>query len=380
MNVKTRNLIPGCILADDVYKKSNTPLLRKKTILTEEHLHMLSIFFVKRVKVEPILVNGEVFKPGEEVEEVNEELELKESDLKHDITEKEDTYIDYYLRAVQQFKRLFNDWQGGVKVDAFAVRNVFLPLYEQSPTKNDLMQLHHYSTKQDYIYFHSVAVSVFSTLLGKRLGLKNGEVMQLGIAGLLADCGMAKLPFNAFEKKSSLTAEQYEEVKKHPIIGYRMLEETQGLTKNALVGILQHHEREDGSGYPLKVRGSKLHQYAKVIAIADVFHAMTSERYYRSKQSPYKVIDSLKVDQFGKLDHSLLNHLIHLTVDLSIGTKVRLNSGAIGEVLYQNSQHPTRPILKLIDEGDALLDLLKHPDIIIEEELVDLLKEDDLNA
>ncbi|MCR6108759.1 HD-GYP domain-containing protein [Bacillus sp. A301a_S52] len=377
MNVKTQNLIPGCILADDVYKRSNTPLLRKKTVLTEEHLRMLVVFLVERVKVEPTLVNGEAFKPGEGI---NIEVEEKEPDLKQDIPEKEDTFIDYYLRAVQQFKRLFNDWQGGVKVDSFAVRNVFLPLYEQSPTKSDLMQLHHYSTKQDYIYYHSVAVSVFSALLGKRLGLKNGEVIQLGIAGLLADCGMAKLPFNAFERKSSLTAEQYEEVKKHPIIGYRMLEETQGLTKNALIGILQHHEREDGSGYPLREKGSKLHKYAKVIAIADVFHAMTSERFYRSKQSPYKVIDSLKVDQFGKLDHSLLNHLIQLTVDLSIGRKVRLNNGTIGEVLYQNHQHPTRPILKLIDEGEILLDLLKHPEIVIEEELVDFHREEEFNV
>ncbi|PYZ91807.1 phosphohydrolase [Salipaludibacillus keqinensis] len=361
MNVNINELVSGCILTKDVWKKSNNPLMKKKTVLTKEHIQILTIFLVENVNVEPKLVDGSTFKPkkvNEEIKEDHEPIVQRRQD---------DSFINRYLKAVQQYKKLFIDWQGGMKVEAYEVRKVFLPLYEFEPTQDELMQLHHYTTKQDYIYFHSVAVSVFSYLLGKKLDLKSGEVIQLGLAGLLSDCGMSKLPFNVFEKKGSLTASEYNEVKKHPIIGYRMLEEIPGFSKNALLGILQHHEREDGSGYPLHIKRSKLHQYAKIISVADVFHAMTSERHYRSKQSPYKVIASLKIDQFGKLDHKILNQFIKILLDLSIGRKVKLSNGLVGEVLYQNSQHPTKPVVKV--HRDEYLDLAKNPELFIEEEL-----------
>ncbi|WP_416148074.1 HD-GYP domain-containing protein [Salipaludibacillus sp. HK11] len=359
MNVKIQELKPGCILTNDVWKKSNTPLIRKNTVLTDEHIRVLNIFLVDNVFVEPKLVNGEVFKPSHVIrdEKINSNSE----------TIHKNSFMDRYLNAVQQYKKLFIDWQGGTKVDAFAVRKVFLPLYEIEPTKDELMQLHHYSSKQDYIYFHSVAVSVFSYLLGKSTGINNGEIIQLGLSALLSDCGMSKLPLNVFNIKGSLTAEQFEEVKKHPILGYRMIEDVPGFSKSALLGIIQHHEREDGSGYPLHVKEDKLHLYSKIIAIADVFHAMTSERNYRIKQSPYKVIESLKIDEFGKLDHKLLNHFIQLMLDLSIGRKVRLNNGMIGEVIYHNVQYPTRPIVKI--DGENNFNLEKNPEIFIEEEL-----------
>jgi len=361
MKVNINELKPGCILTADVWKSSNTPLLRKKTVLSIDHIRILNVFLVNNVFVEQKLVNGQVFKPNHIIQDKNED---KDSEME---TVKVDSFFDRYLKAVQQYKKLFMNWQAGTKIDTFSVRKVFLPLYENEPTKDELMQLHHYSTKEDYIYYHSVSVSVFSYMLGKKVGLEKGEVIQLGLAGLLSDCGMSKLSFNVFDKKESLTAEEYEEVKKHPVLGYRMLEDNPGFSKNALLGIIQHHEREDGSGYPLHLEADQLNHFSKIIAVADVYHAMTSERKYRSKQSPYRVMGSLKIDQFGKLDHNLLNHFLQLMLDLSIGRKVRLNNGLVGEVLYQNVQDITRPIVKV--NGEELFDLGKMTDVFIQEEL-----------
>jgi HD-GYP domain-containing protein (c-di-GMP phosphodiesterase class II) len=359
MKVIINELKPGCILSEDVWKSSHAPLVKKKTVLSDEDIRILKIFLVDNVLVETKLVNGQAFKPSETIHDKNEEEFFEIGQV--------DSFFDRYLTAVQQFKRLFTNWQGGTKLDAYSVRKVFLPLYEIEPTRDDLMQIHHYSTKQDYIYYHSVSVSVISYMLGKRMGFDNGEIIQLGLAGLLSDCGMSKLPFNVFEKKGSLTAEEFEEVKKHPIFGYRMLEGIPGFSKNALLGIIQHHEREDGSGYPLHIDVQQLHHFSKIIAVADVYHAMTSERNYRSKQSPYKVIASLKSDQFGKLDHKTLKYFIKLMLDLTIGCKVRLSNGLVGEVMYQNVQEPTRPIVKV--QGEDHIDLAKVSDIFIEEQL-----------
>ncbi|SES23008.1 HD-GYP domain-containing protein [Salipaludibacillus aurantiacus] len=367
MKVKPIYLVPGCMLAEDVYKHSNTPLMRKKTVLTEDYIQILQKFLVEHVQVESTLINGDLFTPKERIMDNDVKTESNLVSQQPLETSNQTIFTDRYLSGVQQYKKMFKNWQGGAKVDAYEIRKVFLPLYDTNPSKDELLHLHNYTTKHDYLYYHSVAVSIFSSMLGKRLGLKNGEVIQLGIAGLLADCGMAKVPFKVFEKKGPLTAEEYKEVKKHPVTSYRMLEKVPGLSKKAMLGIVQHHEREDGSGYPLKVKGMKLHQYAKIIAIADVFHAMASERYYRPKKNPYRVIAFLKQDQFGKLDHVLLNEFIHMMLDLSIGRKVRLNNGCTGEVLFQNKHYPTSPTIKV--DGKKIIDLAKHPELIIEEEL-----------
>ncbi|ADU28301.1 HD-GYP domain-containing protein [Evansella cellulosilytica] len=358
MKVKIEYLIPGTILAEDIYKKTNTPIMKKKTVLTNELINILKIFMVPSVTIENKLENGSLFKANSVI--------VEDAKRKDTI---EDPFIDRYLFAVQQFKKLFNHWQGGTKVDAFAVRKVFLPLYNKTPKKEDLIQLHHYSNKNEYIYFHSVAVSVLSSLVGRKMGLSNGEVIQLGLSGLLSDCGMAKLPFNVFEKKGALTIDEYEQVKTHPLFGYRMLEDVAGFTKEALLGVLQHHEREDGSGYQYKLKSNKIHLFAKIISICDIYHAMTSERHYRTKKSPYKVIESLRKEHFGKIDHIVLHHFTQVILDLSIGTKVRLSSNDIGEIVFLDEKEPTRPTIKL--ENGNLFELTSHHDVYVEEQLLE---------
>ncbi|SDZ65001.1 HD domain-containing protein [Evansella caseinilytica] len=357
MKVKVEYLIPGCILSEDIYKKTNTPLMKKKTVLMEDDIDTLKAYLVPFVIVESKLVNGEVFEPKSTI---NEKSETKTNDSE------EPSFIDLYLSAVQQFKKMFSHWQGGTKVDAFKIRKLFLPLYEKLPGKEQLIEIHHYGTKHDYIYFHSVAVGILSACLGKKMNLSNGEIIQLGLAGLLSDCGMTKLPFNVFEKQGPLTVEEYNEVKEHPVVGYRMLEAVPGFSKGALLGVLQHHEREDGTGYPMGLKGEKLHLFAKIISICDIYHAMTSERHYRTKQSPYKVIESLDKDHFGKIDHIILSAFKSMMLDLAIGKKVRLSNGAVGEILFIEDKDPTRPLIKL-DETNSLLKLISYPEIFIEE-------------
>lgn len=361
MHVHVKKLIPGCVLREDVYVKTASPVMKRKTVLTDDHIYILEKFLIEDVEVFQQLANGQVFNPGGAVKDEQEETAKDEDDQ---ATIETDSFLDRYLAAVESYKKHFKNWQAGSKIEAYDVRKIFLPLYEREPNKYELMQLLSLNTKQEYTYHHAVAVSIFSFLLGKADGLKSGEVIQLGLAGLLSDCGMAKLPFSIFNKSGSLTAEEYEEIKKHPIYGYRMLESVPGFSKNALLGVLQHHEREDGSGYPLQVNREKLHPFAKMIAIADTYHAMTSERPYRSAKSPYLVMDELLMDGFGKLDHHLIHKLIPLLTDLSIGDRILLNNDMAGEVVFLNQERPTKPVVTL-DNGKQI-NLIQERDIHIE--------------
>ncbi|QKS69601.1 HD-GYP domain-containing protein [Paenalkalicoccus suaedae] len=359
MHVTISELVPGCILSKDVYVKANKPLIKRKTVLTPEHIHVLSIFLVESVHTEPKLVNGASYRPKAVLEESKEERKSPSS------LSDQDSFLSRYLRAVHLYKKQFAHWQGGTKLDPYAMREIFLPLYEKEVTKEQLMELHHYSDKDNYISYHAVAVGILSSLVGKKIGLSNAEVIQLGLAGLLADCGMARISFNVFNKASALTKSEYEEVKKHPVVSYRMLEEVPGFSKKAMLGVLQHHEREDGSGYPLSIKSNKLHQYGKIIAVVDAYHAMTVERRYRSKQTPYKVIESLLVDEFGKLDHTIVKEFVSMMLPIAIGQRVRLTNGSKGEIIYLNKELPTRPLIRL-DSGEQF-DLAGSMNIYIEE-------------
>src|SRR5690606_2276026 len=103
-------------------------------------------------------------------------------------------------------------------------------------------------------------------------------------------------------KPGRLTEDEYDLVKNHTIFGYNLLNETVGISKNIAFGALQHHEREDGSGYPLGLDSKKIHEFAKIIAVCDVYNAMTTERVYKGKQSPFLVAEQIFRDSFCTLD------------------------------------------------------------------------------
>lgn len=364
MHVNINQLIPGVVLREDIYLKTSSPIMKRKTVLTDDHIYILHQFLIEEVEVFQKLSNGQDFKLKGMRDQKNEDHEEDESPA----IEK-DSFLDRYLHAVEFYKKLFKNWQAGAKIEAFDVRKIFLPLYEREPNHYEIMQMLAMPAKDEYMYHHSVSVAVLSYLLGKSENMKSGEVIQLGLAGLLSDCGMAKLSQQVFMKSGSLTAEEYDEIKKHPIYGYRMIENVPGFSKNALLGVLQHHEREDGSGYPLKVDRDKMHRFAKIIAIADTFHAMTTERPFRSAKSPYQVLDELLMDGFGKLDYHLIKQFIPIVTSLSIGEKVRLNNDEDGEIIYLHPERPTRPMITI--SGGDQIDLINEKDLFIEDVLTD---------
>ncbi|MGO4889009.1 HD-GYP domain-containing protein [Anaerobacillus sp. MEB173] len=359
MRVKRNQLIEGCILAEDIFVSTNQPIIRKKTVLTPQQLQIMDIFLVDQAVVEKNLSNGQPFAPVETIED-SKELQQEY------VVEK--TFLELYEVAVNGFKRLFMNWQSGVKVDIWGVRRLILPLIEKEfKNANDILRLHHLSTKEDYLYHHAVAVAVLSAFLAQKLNYSKGDWIQVGIAGLLSDSGMSKVPERIINKKGPLTNTEIHEIRKHSIHSYNMLKPIHSITEGILLGVLQHHERLDGSGYPLKINGEKLHPFSHIIAVADVYHAMTSERLYRKKQSPYRVIEALTKEQFGKFEHRIVQTLIEGVITFSLGATVRLSTGEVGTIIFIDQQQPTRPIIKL-DSGE-MLNLMEKNDIYIEEEL-----------
>lgn len=351
MLIKLIDAKEGDILNRDVMLPSNRPIMFKETVLTAEHIQALSAFLIKSI---------DIIKPDRETI-IGTEVE---SDQDATIVKKD--FISSYNMAVAEFKRLFIQWQSGIPTHVSAVREIIIPLIQSGNEEQMDFFLYKESKPADYIFHHAISVGIYAAYIAKKLGLSIGEVNQIAVAGTLCDVGMARIPNNILMKKEKLSTEEYREVKKHPIIGYKMLLETSSLSKNAQLAILQHHERLDGSGYPRGDKAEKIHLYSRIIAVADTYHALTTDKTYRSGVPPFQVLEMIRYGEFGKFDLIVVDVLMTSIAQISIGSKVLLSNYLSGEVIFMNQQNITRPIVKLIDSED-MINLEQRRDLFIEE-------------
>jgi HD-GYP domain-containing protein (c-di-GMP phosphodiesterase class II) len=358
LRVYVDNLIEGCILTDDVQSNTNRTIMTKKTVLSSHLIEVLKAFLVKEVEVEKTLVSGVAFIAPEIVDKKAPWNPAAQNDL---------NFIDLFLRAKQEFKKEFVSWQSGMQIDISKVRGIIVPLIEQADIQSsDIFHLHHYSTKTDYLYDHPLAVGIISAFIAKKLNYSKGDVTQIAVAGCLSDCGMAKISPTLLNKNTTLTVDEFEEIKKHPTYSYQMVKNSPLLKEAAKIAILYHHERLDGSGYPFGEKANRIHPFAKILAVSDSFHAMTSERIYKPKHSPFKVLEMINEELFGEFDIAALKALSSSIMNVSIGSKIRLSDGQTAEIVFVEEKNPTRPLVRLL-ESNEILALEKNRHLHIEE-------------
>ena len=168
---------------------------------------------------------------------------------------------------------------------------------------NDTLQYLTNITSHDYYtYTHSVEVGILSVALAKSLfkDSKNHDIYALGAGFFLHDLGKVGIKKDLINKPGRLTDDEMREMRRHPALGFKMLFETNQLTEESKTIVLQHHERDDGTGYPKGLRGNEIHIYGRICAIADVYDALTTDRPYRKKMKPF---DALKLMQDKMLNH-----------------------------------------------------------------------------
>ena len=167
--------------------------------------------------------------------------------------------------------------------------------------------------------------------------------MPVALAGLFHDIGNVRIDRSILFKPTALTAAEAEEMKTHTVQGYNLLKNVAAINEGVKLTALQHHEKIDGSGYPAGLSGDKIHPYARIVAVSDIFHAMTLQRSYRKAVSPYLVLETLHKESFGKLDPVYVRAFIEKATQFHNGTVVRLSDNRIGEIVFSDRNHPTRP-------------------------------------
>lgn len=165
-----------------------------------------------------------------------------------------------------------------------------------------------------YTYTHSVNVGILGTFLAKRLygERKDHNLPELSAAFFLHDLGKIRVPPEILNKPARLTAPEMKRMRIHPYQSYKILEETGNLSGECGVICMQHHEREDGTGYPRRLQGDEIHDYARICSIADVFDALTAERAYKRSLSPYQALTVMKEEMLGFFHKDIFENFVRL--------------------------------------------------------------------
>lgn len=212
----------------------------------------------------------------------------------------------------------------------------------------------------DSIYRHSVNVSAVSFILGKWLGLDENEMSLLVYSAILHDFGKTRISEDILNKKTSLTYKENEIYKTHPVVGYNFVKDIPYLNPIVGYGILMHHERLDGSGYPFGLKKDKIHKFAKIIAIADLFDEINSTRYGKEPSGPFDALEIIQKESGVKLDTLYCSMFLNHVRNFYIGENVLLNNGTTCKIVQINMNNLTRPFL-LHDGG--FVDLCKEEDL-----------------
>lgn len=343
--VFVNDLVPGLEIGKAVITEEGTVVLSEGTIVTPSLIDRLRQWGILTVFVRYEAGQVPVFQetPSSAIQRV---------------------FADEYEEIIQSLRKAFETmrYRKEVPVEALQVlaEDAVDSLAEVSGSLN---HLHMVKSGGDYTYQHSLNVAVISGVLGRWLGYTGAELRELVFAGLIHDIGKTQIPLEILNKPGKLLASEMEIMKKHTTRGYNLIKDRKDLSARILYSVLQHHERMDGSGYPLGVPGEKIHPFAKIIAVADIFDAMTANRSYQKSASPFDVVQILVQEMFNKLDPEICTVFHDNVRDYFVGNIVELSDGRTAEVLYIAQFVGARPIVRAYD--GEFLDLEKRKDITI---------------
>ncbi|MDT8718064.1 HD domain-containing protein [Clostridium sp. 19966] len=347
-SISVSDIKAGMIAAADIYERNNM-LLAKDQPITE--------LVLTQLKKSYLINSVEVYVESDSLEKKlnnNISFNLKTIDEIENILNSFSADLEKTLDSISDLKR----------TDIDELR-VFTKNIQDKFTATDAILKNiaiNRNTEQNF-FRHSLNVGVISFILGKWLGVTEKDLNFLMYSAVLHDFGITKLDKSIIEKGSKLTTNEYKIFKTHPIIGYEFIKKFQYLDPSVGYGILMHHERMDGSGYPFGLKNDKIHKFSKIIAIADLFDEISSGSYSEDIRSPFDVLNIIRQESFEKLDFNYCNMFLRHMTNFYIGEEVILSDKRKCKVVKVNMDDLLNPILL---DGSVLLDLSKEKDIYIE--------------
>lgn len=365
---QTKDLLPGMVTAIPVRTKRGQLIINPNVELTRTLISRLEFYGIASVQ---ITENKQVATPMETpkdpayfpakspvsapspVSDASYSQKLKSS------PEFQRFQVDFTLRS-QDLKNCFDAYlSDGGTVNKEELLSKTISLVSPKQTTLDVFDmLHNMRQVNDSTYAHSLNVAIISRIIGKWLHFSNEELDTLTLAGLLHDIGKTKIPDEVLNKDGKLTDEEFQMIRNHPKYGYDILK-SQPLNSHIKKATLMHHERCDGSGYPMGLTMEEIDDYALIIAIADVYDAMTAARSYRAPLCPFEVIAEFEKDGLQKYKPKYILTFLENIANAYQNNRVMLSDGTSARIVLLNHRRLSKPLVQL-DDG-ACIDLEKSP-------------------
>lgn len=353
--VNTHSVKPGVVIAKPIYNEQNLPLVQKGTVLTEKMIHRLinkniTYVYIEDERTEDV-ESEDFIDPQARIQTINV---VKETFMEL----KEEGFVSNSYILTNRRKQLLS-----------VLDHI---LNEINSKKEAISLLSTILTTDDYTFEHSVNVAIYSLAIGTKFNLSKKELIELGMGALFHDIGKVFIDKNILQKTSALTEDEFNTMKTHTTLGYDYLRKQHSMSSLIAHCAYQHHERLNGTGYPRGLIRNEIHPYGKIIAIADVYDAVTSNRIYRKAMLPHEGLEILYGGAIGEFEKSYVEAFKKSVVAYPNGLTVELSDKRTGVVIRQNKQICDRPIIRIIKEhGETVhrpyeVDLSKNLQVMIQ--------------
>jgi HD-GYP domain-containing protein (c-di-GMP phosphodiesterase class II) len=318
-------LVPGMKLAKDIILDDGRLLLLKGFTIKNRYLEKLRLYNIPYVFVEDDI---------DSVEHYSEET--------------------VYTQTFQTIKNVMESVRSGGDVDYPVLKEMVNAIVHKILNDDNIfMKLTGIRDIDNYTYLHSVDVCIYSIICGKSINLPYDEIKELGLGAILHDIGKCRIPLDILNKPSKLAKHEYDIIKKHTIYGHKIVSEIPNVSKKIAMVVLNHHEHWDGSGYPGGKSGNDIDMFSQIVAIADVYDALTANRVYRKRFMPHDAAEYIMANSAQHFAPDILHVFLDNIAVYPEDIIVLLNTGEIGRVVESKGKASIRPKIKVITRKDG---------------------------
>ncbi len=371
----------GMIVAENVMTKGGQCVLKKGSVLNRQSIMRLSFYSIKSIMVEEEDEPEEVqvpTTPAEPAPAPEKVLSAAETPVVPKVQSQaqivsrkvqsahkaQSLQLDHVI-VLSTIKTSFEGYvNSGVALDVTLLLTKVQELFASCKTSVELFNmLHNMHSTEDSIYAHSLNVALICRQFGRWLKCDPATLDTLTLCGLLHDIGKLKIPEDVLNKPGKYTDEEFALVKNHTLYGHQLLQPLP-IDDHIKKSARSHHERCDGSGYPSGLTQEDTDEFAMIVAIADVYDAMTAARSYRAPLCPFQVIAKFEQEGLQKYNPKYILVFLKHIAGIYQKHRVLLSDGRSATIVMQGTKQLSKPIVQLDDE--TCIDLSLESDLVIQ--------------
>ncbi len=328
-------LFAGLVVAQDILNEYDTVIISSGVKLTNSHISTL-----KKLSVDYVFIH--------EPKKASKLPASKVTSIPNVLAAIEHREKDVFKRSVAFYKQISTDARNGKAVHYNEVLQVVGELVHQFYKHDDVLRLlQRVQVLDEYENNHSVSVCVLSVVMGKWMRLTQQQIYKLAVAAFIADIGKSKVSKALLDKTTELNTFELVQAKRHVDYSKNILYFSGSYDEDVIRAVMEHHERMNGSGYPANISDENISFNARIIAVADTFHALISERPYRPAYSIFEATEILWQLAYEELDPYISERLVKFITAYYVGRKVVLSDGRVGEIILVNPYDRFKPLVKV---------------------------------